>query len=55
MKLNGTHELLGHADDVNVFGDNENTIKRNAEAPNDASNEDGLEVKTENHVDVDVS
>jgi hypothetical protein len=29
MKLNGTHQLLAHADDVNLLGDNIDTIKKN--------------------------
>jgi hypothetical protein len=28
MKLNGTHQLLANADDVNLLGDNINTAKR---------------------------
>jgi hypothetical protein len=29
LKLNGTHQLLTYADDVNLLRDNSNTIKRN--------------------------
>jgi hypothetical protein len=28
MKLNGTHQLLGYTDDVNILGDNIDTIKK---------------------------
>jgi hypothetical protein len=37
MKLNGTHQLLVYADDVNLLGDNIDTIKKNIEPVIDAS------------------
>jgi hypothetical protein len=42
-KLNGTHRLLGYADDVNLLGDNVETVNR-TETSVDASKEVGLEV-----------
>ena len=30
MKLNGTHQLLAHADDVNILGGSIHTLKENA-------------------------
>jgi tagatose-1,6-bisphosphate aldolase len=47
LKLNGTHELLVYADDVNLLGDNTDTIKKNTQTLIDASKEAGQEVNTE--------
>jgi hypothetical protein len=46
LKLNGTHQLLAYAD-VNLLGDNIDTISKNTEILIDASKEFGLEVNVE--------
>ena len=47
MKLNGTHQLLIHADDVNIFRGRVHNIKENAEALIVASKVTGLEVNAD--------
>jgi hypothetical protein len=47
LKFYGTHQLLSYAYDVNVLGDNINTINKNTETLTDASKEVGLEVNIE--------
>jgi hypothetical protein len=47
LKLNGTHQLLVYADDVNLLGDNTDTIEKKTETLIGASKEVGLEVNTE--------
>jgi hypothetical protein len=47
LKLNGAHQLLAYADDVNQLGDNTENIKKNTETLCDASKEVGLEVNVE--------
>jgi hypothetical protein len=44
LPLNGTHQLLVYADDVNILGGSAHTIKKNAEALVVASKETGIEV-----------
>jgi hypothetical protein len=47
MILNGTHQLLAYANDVNVMGENIDTIQKNTKALLDARKEVGLEVNPE--------
>jgi hypothetical protein len=47
LKLNGTHQLLVCADDMNLMGDNTDTITKNTETLTNTSNKVGLEVNTE--------
>jgi hypothetical protein len=47
LKLNGTHQLLAYADDVNRLGDNIDTTKKNTETVTDASKEVGVEINVE--------
>jgi len=44
LKLNGTHQLLAYADDVNIVGGSIHTLKENAEALVAATREIGLEI-----------
>jgi hypothetical protein len=39
LKLNGTHQMLVYADDVNLLGDNIDAIKKNMETSIDTSKE----------------
>jgi hypothetical protein len=47
LKLNGTHHLLAYTDDVNLLGDNIDTIKRNMETLTDPGKEIGLGINIE--------
>jgi hypothetical protein len=47
LKLNRTHQLLAYADDMNLLGDNIDTIKKNTETLIDASKAVGLEINVE--------
>jgi hypothetical protein len=47
LKLNGTHQLLAYADDVNISGGSAHTVKENAEALVVATKEIGLEVNAD--------
>jgi len=48
MKLNGTHQFLDYADDVNILGGILHSIKKNKEALVVASKQTSLEVNAEN-------
>jgi hypothetical protein len=47
LKLKGTHQLLAYADNVNVLGDNIDTIEKNTETLIHASREVGLQINVE--------
>jgi hypothetical protein len=47
LKMNGIHQLLAYADDVNLLGDNIDTAEKNTETLIDASKEVGLEINVE--------
>ena len=47
LKLNGTHQLLAYADDVNILSGSIHTVKENAEALVVATEEIGLEVNAD--------
>jgi hypothetical protein len=45
--LNGTHQLLAYADNVNILGGSVHTVKENAETLVAATKENGLEVNVD--------
>ena len=47
LKLNGTHQLLAYADDVNILGGSMHTVKEYGEALVAATREIGLEVSAD--------
>jgi hypothetical protein len=47
LKLNGTHQLLAYADDVNLLGNNIDTRKKNTVTLIDASKEVGIQMNIE--------
>jgi len=47
LKLNGKHQLLAYADDVNILGGSIHTVKENAEALVAATREIGMEVSAD--------
>jgi hypothetical protein len=47
LKLNGTHQLLVYADDINLLGRSIHTIRKNSGALVVACKETGLEVNAD--------
>ena len=47
LRLNGTHQVLAYADDVNILGGSVHTVKKNAEALVAATKAIGLEVNAD--------
>jgi membrane protease subunit (stomatin/prohibitin family) len=47
LKVNGTHQLLVYADDINILGGSVCTIQENAEALMVAGGQIGLEVNAD--------
>jgi hypothetical protein len=47
LELNEANQLLAYADDINLLGDNTDTIEKNTETLIDASKEVGLEINVE--------
>jgi hypothetical protein len=47
LNLNGTHQLLAYADDVNILGGSVHIVKEDAEALVVATKETGLEVNAD--------
>jgi hypothetical protein len=52
LKLNGTHQLLTYADDVNIVEGSVHTLKENTEALVLATKEIGLEVNADKSKDM---
>jgi hypothetical protein len=54
LKLNGTHQLLAYADDVNLLGYTIDTMKRNTETL-DSNGEADIEIEMEKAKNMSVS
>jgi hypothetical protein len=47
LKLNGSHQLLAYADDINIVGENKDTIKKYTQTLLNASKKVGSETNPE--------
>jgi hypothetical protein len=53
LKLNGTHQRLAYADDVNLLGDSTDTVKKNTDTSIiNAGKEAGLEKKNKRKLNI---
>jgi uncharacterized protein (UPF0335 family) len=50
LKLNGAHQLLAYVDDVNLLGDNIETIKENTKTLFDVATQVGLEIDIKSQI-----
>ena len=55
LKLNGTHQLLAYADDVNILGGSVHVVMENAEALVVVTKEIGIEVNADKRKDMMMS
>jgi hypothetical protein len=55
LKLNLTHQLLVYGNDVNLQGDDIDTVKKNVEALTDPNKVVGLEANAKQNLDINMA